>query len=165
MRDFSPRGPNVLRRMEPGSKLVYTGFLLFTVAGVVSAALLHGDGLGTDAATAAAYWQGDEAQGTYPKSYRQLLELTHFHLFTEPLTWLVVAHLFALGGGVRPLRAGLIVGTLAAMALQIALPWLLSYGGAGFAVLMLPTHLAVGVGLVGMALASMWDMWWAPAAP
>jgi hypothetical protein len=160
MRDFDRRGPNVLRRMEPGSKLVYTGFLLFAIAGIVSAALLHGDGLGTSAATAATYWRGDEAQSLYPKSYRQILELTHFHLFTEPVTWLVVGHLYALGGGNRKARAVVILVTLAAIALQIALPWLVTYAGAGFGVLFLPVHLVMGLGIIGMAVVSIGDMWW-----
>jgi hypothetical protein len=164
VRDFIGRGPNTLRRLEPGTRVVYTGFLLFAVAGIVSAALLHGDGLGLDAGTAAAYWRGDEAQGLYPKSYRQLLELTHFHLFTEPLTWLVVGHLYALGGGSRRLRGAVILGTLGAIGAQIALPWLVTYAGAGFGALLLPAHLAMGLGMLLMALTSLKDLWW-PSSP
>jgi hypothetical protein len=163
MRDFNARGPNVLRRMEPGTRLVYTGFLVLAIAGIVTAALLHGDGMGATATTAATYWRGDEAQGLYPKSYRQLLELTHFHLFTEPITWLVIGHLFALGGA-RPARAAIIVGTLLAMVVQIALPWLVVYGAAGFAALLIPAHLAMGGGLLWMACVSIKDMWW-PSSP
>jgi hypothetical protein len=162
LKDFIGRG-GVLRRLDAGGRLVYTAFLLLTLAGLLTAALLHGDGMGTDAATAAAYWRGDEAQALYPKSYRQLLELTHFHLFTEPVTWLVVAHLYALGGGSRGVRAGVIVGTLLAMAVQIALPWAVVYAGAGFATLLIPANMLMGVGLLGMAAVSIRDMWWAPS--
>lgn len=163
MRDFIARG-HVLGRMETGSKALYTAFLVFLLLGIGSAALLHGDGLGTDAATAAAYWRGDEAQMTWPKSYRQLLELTHFHLFTEPVVWLVVSHLYGLGSARGAWRVGLPLGTLIAIAAQIALPWLVVYAGAGWAALLLPAHLAMGLGLAWMAAAAIRDMWWSPSS-
>jgi hypothetical protein len=151
MRDFTGRG-NVLRRLDPGARLVYGGFLLFMLAGLTSAALLHADSMGASVASAAAYWRGDEAAMIYPKSSRQVLELTHFHLFTEPVVWLVVAHLYHLSGG----RGWVSLGTLLAIGLQIALPWLVT-GGAG-AALLLPATAAVTLGLVWMSLASLREM-------
>lgn len=138
---------------------MYSGFLVFLLAGLGITVLLHGDGMGWNAETAAAWWRGDEATMSYPKSYRQLLELTHFHLFTEPVTWLVVAHLYALGSAGKR-RGIVIVGTLVAMAVQIALPWLIAYEGPGWAPLFLPATLLVTVGLTWMAMAALLDMWW-----
>jgi hypothetical protein len=159
MRDFISRAPSVLRRMDVSARLVYTAFLVFLVVGLLTAALLHGDGMGTSADTAAAYWRGDEAQMTYPKSYRQLLELTHFHLFTEPVTFLVAAHLYNLSGDARARKLAACVATLAAMAVQIALPWLVTYAGAGWAMLLVPVHVVLVAGLLYMAGVSAWDMW------
>lgn len=159
MREFKGRG-HTLGRLEPSAKVLYTAFLLFLLLGLGSAALLHGDGLGTDPATAAAWWRGDEAQMTYPKSYRQLLELTHFHLFTEPVVWLVVSHLYGLGSPRGWGRVAPPLLTLLAMLGQITLPWLVVYVGAGFAALLLPTHLLMGGGLGFMALVSLRDLWW-----
>lgn len=158
MREFSGKN-GTLQRLNVSSKLIYTGFLLFAVTGLLSAALLHGDGLGVDAETAATYWRGDESQMVYPKSYRQILELTHFHLFTEPVTFLVIAHLYSLGD-VRPaLRVALPVAVMGAIALQIGLPWLTTYVAAGFSVLFIPVHAVLLLGLLYMAGASIWEMW------
>ncbi|MBM4389819.1 MAG: hypothetical protein FJ090_01745 [Deltaproteobacteria bacterium] len=40
------------------------------------------------------YWRGDDTGMTYPRSYRQFVELAHLHLFIEPAAPLVVAHLY-----------------------------------------------------------------------
>jgi hypothetical protein len=142
-----------------GARIVYSAFILFSVAGLVSAALLHGDGMGIDGATAAAWWRGDEASMTYPKSYRQLLELTHFHLFTEPVTFLVLAHLYNLGGDAPRTRAVVTVATLCAMAAQIALPWGVVYVAAGLGAAMAPVSAVLLGGFLYMAAASMWECW------
>lgn len=159
MKDFVARAPSYLRRLDQGAKLVYTGFLLLTALGLLTAALLHGDGMGMTAEAAAAYWRGDEAQMTYAKSYRQLLELTHFHLFTEPVTFLVLAHLYNLGGDTLRRRAIVSVATLGSIVLQIALPWLVVYASATFSVLVLPVHIVLVGGFAYMTAHATREMW------
>lgn len=164
MREFWLR-PGALRRVDVGGRVLYSAFLVFTVAGLLTAALLHGDGMGASVAQTAAYWRGDEAQMLYPKSYRQLVELTHFHLFTEPVTFLVVAHLYNLTGDAAKRKAVAAVLTLVGMTLQIGLPWLVTYVGAGWAALFLPAHAALTAGLLYMSGVALLDMWWPrPAA-
>lgn len=158
MREFATRGP-ALRRLDRGAKVVYTGFLVFLLCGLLSAALLHYDSMGLSAAQATAYWRGDEANMVYPKSYRQLLELTHFHLFTEPVVWLVVAHLYHMGRG----RGVVSLGTLGAIGAQVALPWLVSYVSPAFGVLFAPVSLAVVGGLLWMIGDSLRELWSSPS--
>ena len=148
MRDFTRPG-GALGRLDPGARIVYTAFLAFTLVGVATIALLHVDGMGTTASAAQTYWAGD-GEMAYPKSYRQLLELTHFHLFTEPVALLVVAHLYVLGGDLPRRKVIAILATTAAMVLQIALPWLTVYGSGGFAILFLPVTAVVLLGFAYM---------------
>jgi hypothetical protein len=159
MREFAHKG-SVLRHLDRGGKVVYTAFLVSLVGGLVTAAFLHGDSMGASSAAAAAYWRGDEAQMIYPKSDRQLLELTHFHLFTEPMVWLVVAHLYRLGRG----QALVSVVTLICMALQIAMPWAIAKGSAAFGILALPATAGLLLGLLWMIGASLREMWWPPSS-
>ena len=59
-----------------------------------------------------------------PMTYRKLLEVTHFHLFTMPVVLLIVGHLFfATGAGARA-RIGWVGGGSGSVALHIATPWL-----------------------------------------
>jgi hypothetical protein len=158
MREFNQKPPSpkgALRRLDPGARLVYAGFLAFLFCGLIAAVLLHYDGMGVSAATATAYWRGDESQMVYPKSYRQILELTHFHLFTEPVVWLVVAHLYHLGRG----RGWISMGTLAAIGAQIALPWAVAYATPAVGVLLLPITAAVVLGLGFMIVDSLYELW------
>jgi hypothetical protein len=151
VREFSGRGP-ALDRLDRGARLVYSAFLVFLAFGLLSAAVLHWDGMKDGAA---AWWRGDEAAMTYPKSARQLWELTHFHLFTEPVVWLVVAHLYHMGGG----RALVSIGTMLAIAVQIVLPWVIVYASASVAPLFWPATGAVVLGLGWMIADSLVRMW------
>ncbi|MFZ5480985.1 MAG: hypothetical protein ACOZNI_29760 [Myxococcota bacterium] len=161
MRDFNGRA-GMLARMETGTKLVYSSFVVLTVLGLLTAALLHGDGMGLD--DAATYWRGDDTEMAYPKSYRQLLELTHFHLFTEPVTFLVLAHLYNLSGDAPRRKVVAVASALLAMVAQIALPWAITYGGAAFAVAFVPAHVLLTVSLLYMSGAALVEMWW-PSSP
>lgn len=151
--------PGALARLGLGARLVYSGYLVLSVLGLLSAALLHLDGMGLGAGQAAAYWRGDEAAMLYPKSYRQLVELTHFHLFTEPVTFLVAAHLYNLGTESGRRKAILSGATLLAMALQIALPWGVVYLSPALAVLFVPVHVVLLGGLLYMAGRAGFEMW------
>lgn len=159
MKDFIQKSPSVLRRLDVGAKVVYSGFLVLSALGLLTAALLHTDGMGFSSASGAAWWRGDEAAMTYPKSYRQLVELTHFHLFTEPVTFLVLAHLYNLGGSPVRRRVFVTAATLGSILLQVALPWLVTYLSAGFAVLLIPVHTVLLLGLGTMILSAMGEMW------
>ena len=159
MKEFGQRGTNTLRRLDPGAKFLYTAFLLFSLAGLASAGALHLDGMGTSGVQAGTYWLGDDTGMAYPKSFRQLVELTHFHLFTEPVSLLVVAHLYHLGGDLALRKRIAIMGTTAAVAVQIALPWALVYGSGAFGVLMFPATIVLIGGFLYMSTVATADMW------
>src|SRR5690349_18125008 len=95
------------------AKVLYTVFAMFALAAYVVSVLYAGDLIGLGTSSARAYYAGgalgeparpagpaielpDEAARPLrdPISYRHLLEVTHFHLFTVPVFLLIVAHLF-----------------------------------------------------------------------
>ena len=60
-------------------------------------------------------------------TYRKLLEVTHFHLFTMPVVLLIVGHLFfATGLGSRAKLVWICVAS-ATVVLHIATPWIVRY--------------------------------------
>ncbi len=68
-------------------------------------------------------------------SYRKLLEVTHFHLFTLPVVLLIVGHLFlATGLGDRAKLAWIGVAAASVVA-HLATPWLVRYGSSNVAIL------------------------------
>ena len=96
-------------------------------------------------------------------SYRKLLEVTHFHLFTMPVVLLIVGHLFlATGLSERAKRAWLIAGVVS-VSLHLATPWLVR-AAAGLA----PLHALSGIGADGdvMSVLTLYPvavMWRRPA--
>lgn len=172
MKEFGHARGNALRRLDLGARVLYTAFLVFTCVGLASAGLLHLDGMGSTATEAATYWRGDDTGMAYPKSYRQLVELTHFHLFTEPVVLLVIAHLYNLGGDRPRRKIAAMAGTCVLVAAQIALPWGVAYTPptdqpalAGLlASALLPVNVGVLAGFLYMSVRALWDLW-GPSEP
>jgi hypothetical protein len=82
---------------------------------------------------------GDEAAAattseriTVAVTYRKLLEVTHFHLFTVPVFLLIIAHLFMLTGLSSTAKLCWIATGWASSLLHLVAPWAIRYGGAGF---------------------------------
>jgi hypothetical protein len=69
---------------------------------------------------------------TVAVTYRKLLEVTHFHLFTVPVFLLIIAHLFMLTGLGSSLKLTFIAAGFASSLVHLAAPWAIRYGGAGW---------------------------------
>jgi hypothetical protein len=89
----------------------------------------------------------DDAEAHAPivvaASYRKLLEVTHFHLFTMPVVLLIVGHLLLATDLGRRTKLAWIVAAAASMVIHLATPWLVRYGSAAFA----PLHALGGAAL------------------
>jgi hypothetical protein len=161
MRQFSSSGFR-LWNLGIEAKILYTTFCLLTLLGIVSSALYYGDLVGTGTSGIKSYYAGEArvappapppgaAPGgpaidvpedeparrpiVVPMTYRKLLEVTHFHLFTMPVVLLIVGHLFlATGLGDRAKLRWLIAAS-ASVAAHLATPWVVRYGGGGLAFL------------------------------
>jgi hypothetical protein len=172
MRQFASSGFR-LWNLGLAPRVLYSAFCLLTFLGVVSSALYYGDLVGTGTRGIRRYYAGEgneatvgpdpaaaspatgptievpeEAERGRPPivvavSYRKLLEVTHFHLFTMPVVLLIVGHLFlATGLGERSKLAWLIAAS-ASVTAHLATPWLVRYAGGGLAFL----HAITGIGL------------------
>jgi hypothetical protein len=92
-------------------------------------------------------------------TYRKLLEVTHFHLFTMPVVLLIVGHLFfACGLGPRA-RVAWVGAGCASVALHIATPWLVRYASPRLAFLHATSGVALTLSmgvLTGYPIIAMW---------
>ena len=70
-------------------RLVLVWFLVFVALLWVTNALLYFAKMSLDPASVVAYYRGNEATFTQPRSYQGLLEITHFHLFAMGMLLLV----------------------------------------------------------------------------
>ena len=167
MRQFASSGFRIWN-LPREAKVVYSFFGLFSLLALASSMLLYEDLVGGGTSGVRSYYAGEAAstasaanpptaKSAGPEialpfdqptqaplviaaTRRKLLEVTHFHLFTVPVYLLIITHLFLLTGlGVRAKFGWITGGWLAALA-HLAAPWLVHFGGGGFA----PVYVASG---------------------
>lgn len=185
MREFGKKSR--LAVLPLSARVVYSVFLGFTLVGLVVSAWLGETAVGLDLAKFDTYYAGttgalaepeagvdtggptfdlpqevNEPPRPEPKSFRSTLEVTHFHLFTMPIHWLVLAHLFALCALSERAKAVLITASALAMACHLAAPWIARQGGVGAKLFYAGSGLLLLVSFGWMAVAALFEMWRSP---
>ena len=96
---------------------------------------------------------------TVAVTYRKLLEVTHFHLFTVPVFLLIIGHLFMLTGLSSTAKSAWIATGWAAAFVHLLAPWLIRYGGAAWSFLYPVSGAAMGLALAVMTAYPIVVMW------
>jgi hypothetical protein len=143
------------------TRFVYTAFLGLTLIGLITIGMFQGVQIGVRLSEIAAYYRGGEngTTMTFPKTFVQLLEVTHFHAFIMGVVFLILGHLLLATGLSNRWKRGLLLSALAGSMGDLAGTWLLRYVSAGFALLHLLAWLLFWIGYGGMLMASVWEMW------
>ena len=160
MRAFAANG-YLLREARLEIRLVYTGFLLLVLVGMVTTAAFQLRHIGPTPGRVAAYYRGGTvgAEMTFPKTFRQLIEATHFHAFIMGVVYLVLAHLFV-ATPVRPaVKQGLIVLAFAGLSGDLLSPWLICYLSGAFAYVQIAAWAAEWIGLGAFIFVPLGEMW------
>ena len=160
MRAFAGNG-YLLRDARREVRIVYTGFLLLVLIGMVTMVAFQLYHIGPTPGRIAAYYRGGERVGemTFAKTFRELVEVTHFHSFIMGVVYLVLAHLF-IATAVRPaLKQALIVVALAGLAGDLVAPWLIRYLSGGFAYIEITAWFAEWIGFAAFIFIPIGEMW------
>jgi hypothetical protein len=137
-------------------RLVLVWFLVFVALIWVTNALLYFNKMNLTPASVVAYYLGDEALFTQPRSYQGLLEITHFHLFAMGILVLTMAHLLLFVP--MPNRRKAIVVSVAfsaALADEVA-GWLVRFVSPAFATLKVVAFVTLEAALAFMIGAVLW---------
>lgn len=158
MREFA-KASFTLRQAPRPLRLIYAGFLSLVAIGIATELGFQIERIGLTPERVAAYYRGgeDEAVMTFPKTFGQLLEVTHAHAFMMAVIFLILAHLFAATSTSNVLRAVVLGLTFAGMAGNLAAPWLTRYATASGAWLLLSSWAAQGIGSVLMVGVGIWE--------
>jgi hypothetical protein len=160
MRAFGYNG-YLLRNARVEVRVVYTAFLVLVAIGLLTLAAFQIERVGPTPSRVAAYYRGGErgAEMAFAKSFRELVEVTHFHSFIMGVVFLVLAHLFIatpMGSGLK--MAGILVA-FAGLAGNLVSPWLVRYGSPAFAYAQLLSWAAEWVGFGAFVLVPIREMW------
>lgn len=137
-------------------RLILVWFLVFVTLLWGTNALLYFAKMTLNPASVVAYYLGDEASFTQPRSYQGLLEITHFHLFAMGILVLTMTHLL-LFVPMRNDRKALVVTIAFASALaDEASGWLVRFVSSAFAYLKVAAFVTLEVVLAFMIGAVLW---------
>jgi hypothetical protein len=185
MRQFSSSGFRIWN-LGITARVLYTAFCALTFLGVVSSVLYYGDLVGAGTSGIARYYAGvgpspagaPSASGAGPAidlpaeeqghpivvavTYRKLLEVTHFHLFTMPVVFLIVAHLFLATGLGEKAKLAWIVAGIGGVTLHLAAPWLVRYAGPSLAFVHAISGALLTVTMATLTIYPMVAMWRPP---
>jgi hypothetical protein len=160
MRAFAAGG-YLLRDARLEVRLIYTGFLALVLIGMATMAAFQLHHIGPTPNRIAAYYRGGEvgAEMTFPKTFRELVEVTHFHSFIMGVVYLVLAHLFVATPVPPSLKQTLIVVGFAGLAGDLVAPWLIRYLSGGFAYLQVTAWVAEWIGFGAFIFVPIIEMW------
>lgn len=134
MRTFST-GAYLLSDARLEVRLIYTGFLLLAIIGFATMAAFQLGHIGPTPANIAAYYRGGERAGamTFAKTFRELVEVTHFHAFIMGIVYLVLAHLLIATTASLRVKQTAIVGGFVGLAGDMLGVWAIRYLSSAFA--------------------------------
>jgi hypothetical protein len=158
MRNFTRRGFQ-LRSASLEIRVAYTGFLLLTALGVVTLLALSVGRVGADPRAIATYYRGGEGEMSFPRTFWQLMEVSHFHLFSVPTVVLILTHLLYATPTSLRFRVALSIVTYSGAFLEATGPWAVRYVGAFFAYALLAGWVLLAGGCSLIILVTLVSMW------
>jgi hypothetical protein len=116
-------------------RLVYSAFLVLTFIGFLTVAVFQLKHIGPTPERVGVYWRGGQrgAEMTFAKTFREMIELTHFHAFIMGVVYLVLAHLFLATTASPTLKRAGVVLAFAGLVGDLLSVWLVRYASAAFA--------------------------------
>lgn len=162
MKSFASQG-YLLRRARVEVRLIYTGFLLLVMIGMMTMAAFQLRAIGPTPSRIEAYYRGGDVGGEmrFEKSFRELVEVTHFHSFMMGIVYLVLAHLFIATPMAPKRKRALIIIAFGGLSGDILAPWLIRYVSGALAPLLIVAWLAEWVGFLAFTLVPIREMWFA----
>lgn len=157
MRNFNARFR--LRDTDRHIRLLYTLFLLLMFAGFAfSFFWAHSMTSLSPQGIADHYLGSDETFGE-PMSFRELAEVTHFHLFTMPVVFMILVHVLYLTMASNLIKALTTYLAFGGVILDLVSPWLISYVSPIFVLTMLTGDFLMVLSFLVMMAIPLYEMW------
>jgi hypothetical protein len=157
MRNFNARFR--LRDTDRHIRLVYTLFLMSMLVGFAFSFFWAHSMTGLSPQGIADHYRGSDATYGEPMSFRELAEITHFHLFTMPVVFMILIHVLYLTLASSGLKVSLTWIAFSGVALDLISPWLITYISPFFVLTMLTGDLLMVISFFVMMAIPMYEMW------
>jgi hypothetical protein len=143
-------------------RLILACFLVFVVLLWVTNAALFVGQMGFSYAGVVRHYLGDEATFAEPRSFKVLLEISHFHLFAMGILLLTMTHLVLFVPLRGATKAWLVVLSFGGSLLDEGSGWLVRYVHPGFALAKLAGFVTLQATLAAMIVLVGWAVWATP---
>ena len=157
MRNFNAKFK--LRDSDRHIRLVYTLFLMLMLAAFAFSFFWAHSMTELSLDKVAAHYRGSDATFGEPMSFRELAEITHFHLFTMPVIFMILVHVLYLTMASDLVKVVTTYAAFGGVGLDLVSPWLISYVSPVFALSMLAGDLLMAVSFVVMLAIPLYEMW------
>lgn len=157
MRNFNTRFR--LRDTDRHIRLVYTLFLLLMLAGFAFSFFWAHSMTGLSPQGIAEHYRGSDVTFGEPMSFRELAEITHFHLFTMPVVFMILVHVLYLTMASHWLKVCMTWMGFGGVILDLVSPWLISYVSPVFVLTMLAGDILMTVSFLVMMSIPLYEMW------
>ncbi len=157
MRNFNARFR--LRDADRHIRLVYTLFLILMFVGFAFSFFWAHSMTGLSPQGIADHYRGSDVTYGEPMSFRELAEITHFHLFTMPVVFIILIHVLYLTMASSGLKVSLTWIAFGGVALDLISPWLITYVSPFFVLTMLTGDLLMVISFFVMMAIPMYEMW------
>ena len=158
MRNFNTRFR--LRDTDRHIRLVYTLFLSLMFVGFVFTFFWAHSMSGLSLQGITDHYRGSDATFGEPMSFRELAEITHFHLFTMPVVFIILVHVLYLTMVSSKIKILVTWMGFGGVMLDLVSPWLIWGLSPFFALTMLAGDLMMVVSFVIMMLIPLYEMWY-----
>jgi hypothetical protein len=158
MREFAKTSFSIRSAPRP-LRLIYGAFLVVICPGLLTQMGFQIGRIGVTPHAIAVYYRGSEAGDVmaFPKTFGQLLEVTHAHAFVMGITFLILAHLFVATSTSERFKVIVLAGTFVGTLGDLAAPWLVRYGAAWWAWMALAAWSLQAAGTVLLIAVSGWE--------
>src|SRR5262245_43886364 len=157
MRNFNIRFR--LRDSDRHIRLVYTLFLFLMLVGFAFSFFWAHSMTGLSPQGIADHYRGSDATYGEPMSFRELAEITHFHLFTMTVAFIIIIHVLYLTMASSGLKVSVTWIAFGGVGLDLISPWLITYVSPFFVLTMLVGDLLMVISFFVMMAIPMYEMW------
>jgi hypothetical protein len=155
-----------LSRAPRHTRVLITAFNLVIVVALFVGVLNYWDKTGMTPAGVRAWYNGNEGESmstggvmTFEKTFRELLDAVHPHLFGQGVLLFILSHIVALTALSERKKIALYLFSFTAMLLDAAMPWLIRFVSPALAPLSIVSFLSLTLAFllqVGLPIRDMW---------
>lgn len=143
-------------------RLILACFLVFVVLLWLSNALLFFSQMSLTPTSIAQFYRGSEEAFAQPRSYKVLLEISHFHLFAMGILVLTMTHLVLFAPISIGAKAWIVILSFGSALADEASGWLVRFVHPGFAWMKIVAFLTLQGTLAAMIVIVGWAVWATP---